>query len=339
MQEKLVQTLRNPANLIKIIPIFSFSISLLMLYFIYPESYEATWKGRTYYLFFLWLIFLKLLLNWEKIQVKIQKLKSIRFVSLLILILMPVVYVFVANFAGLNMVIVEVSPKHYYPGADPYYWARLMPLSVEYLVFALLFALMILTAYGKGSLGIFSLPLSFIIIIGSIYMIDNLYPFGEFAPFQIIVPTTTVLAAKFLSFMGYQTRIAGEVYGTPRLIVWNEKGIASYGIAWPCSGVDSLLLYSVVTILFLNNSFISRKRGIIYFLIGAIVTYLINILRIATIFIIAINHGTYSPEVQRFHDYYGPLYSITWIVSYPLLIIMAHSIWSKLKRKSPEDSA
>ncbi len=39
----------------------------------------------------------------------------------------------------------------------------------------------------------------------------------------------------------------------------------------------------------------------------------------ATIFIIAVNHGDWS----LFHNYYGELYSMTWIMAYPLLSLAA----------------
>jgi exosortase/archaeosortase family protein len=330
----VAQTIKkNPIILIKIAPILSFVIPLLILYYLYPESYEATWKGRTYYIFFIWLIFLELILNWEKIQIKINKIKSTRFIILIILLLIPTVYVIVANFSGLNTAIINISPKHYYPGANPFFWAELMPLSAEYLVFGMLFALIILVTYGVKGLNAFSLSLCLILIVGLIYIIDNLYPYGEFTPFQIIVPTTATLAANVLNLMGYQTKWIGQLFGTPTLMVWNQKGGASFGIAWPCSGIDSLIIYSVTILLFLKNSVFSWKQRTVYFIIGAVITYLINILRIATIFIIAIDYGVTSSQVQQFHNYYGSLYSITWIITYPLIIIGTQMLWRKTKNR------
>ncbi|MEM3715236.1 MAG: exosortase/archaeosortase family protein, partial [Nitrososphaeria archaeon] len=100
--------------------------------------------------------------------------------------------------------------------------------------------------------------------------------------------------------------------------------------------IDSLIIYSVTILLFLKDSVISWKQRTAYFLIGAAITYFINILRIATIFIIAIDYGATSPQVQQFHNYYGPLYSITWITAYPLIIIGTQALWRKIKsRKIP----
>ena len=166
-------------------------------------------------------------------------------------------------------------------------------------------------------------------IAGSIFLIENLYPFGEFSPFQMLVPTTITLANSLLTLMGYQTELSGQTYKTPVLKVRSERGEASFGIAWPCSGIDSLIIYSSVTILLLENDDSSLKHKVVYFLAGAMVTYFINVLRIVKIFTIAIEFGVTSLEVQRFHDYYGPLYSIAWIIMYQLIIVGSRSLWRK----------
>ncbi|MGB9779089.1 MAG: exosortase/archaeosortase family protein [Candidatus Bathyarchaeales archaeon] len=329
LKEKILnaaQTIKkNPTILVKIGPILSFITPFLILYYFYPASYEATWKGRTYYIFFIWLIFLELILSWEKIQVKIYKIRSKRFIAFTIASLLPTAYVIIANFCGLNAAIVNISPK----GS----WAEFMPLSIEYLLFAVLFALIILVANGINGLKDFLIPPCLIGIIGSIYLIDNLYPYGQFTPFQILVPTTAALAANILNLMGYQTEWVGQMYGTPVLLVSSPKGWAMAGIAWPCSGIDSLVIYSVTILLFLKNSSISWKHRTAYFIIGAVITYFINIMRIVTIFILGVNspQGMDSPQVTQFHNYYGALYSITWIITYPLIIIGTQALWRKIK--------
>jgi thaumarchaeosortase len=318
----------NNNILISILLIFAFTIPFFILYSLYPESYEATWKGRTYYLFFLWLIFLELILSWEKIQVnKLKKLKSIRTIAFIILLLLPTTYVVAANYYGLNNAIMELAIKNNVPRAHE------IPLSTEYLIFTMLFALTILLIHGHEGLMSHSISVIFLGIMGLIYTVDSLYPYGSFTPFQILVPTTATLAASVLTLMGYQTEWMGQFFGTPVLRVWNQKGEAFFGVAWPCSGIDSLIIYSVTVLLFLKGSVISWKQRAVYFIIGAAITYFINILRIATIFIIAIDYGMDSSQVQQFHNYYGSLYSITWIITYPLIIIGVQALWRKIKSR------
>ncbi len=311
---------KNTQILVKLSPVFSFIVPFLILYLLYPNSFETTWKGRTYYLFFLWLVSLEIILGWEEIQTSnVDKLRSVRTLAFIITLLLPTIYVVAANFYGLNSVIEEIAEQRNIP------WANVMPLSTEYLVFAVLFTLVILLEYGTNGLRD-SISTLFLGIIGAIYTIDNIYPQGRFTPFQVFVPTTTTLAAKVLDLMGYMTRL-GTSNGMPTLFAWNSQGAWGARIAWPCAGIESLLIYTVTVLLFLKKTAISWKHKTIYFVIGAIVTYFINILRIVTIFTIAINGGDY----MRFHDYYGQLYSITWIISYPLLIIGSRALWSKIR--------
>ncbi|MGC8896335.1 MAG: exosortase/archaeosortase family protein [Candidatus Bathyarchaeia archaeon] len=325
---------KNTSLLINILSILAFIIPFLILYSLYPESYEATWKGRTYYLFFIWLIFLEVILSWEKIQVnKLKKLKSIRTMAFIIFLLLPTTYVVAANYYGLNDTIMELAIKNNVPRANE------IPLSMEYLIFTIVFALTILLAHGLQGLMTHSISVIFLGIIGSIYTVDSIYPYGSFTPFQILVPTTATFAASVLNLMGYQTEWIGQLAGTPVLRVWNQKGEAEAGIAWSCSGIDSLLLYSVTLLLFLKNSGISWRQRTIYFIIGAIVTYFINIMRIVTIFILGVNYGGMdSPQVTQFHNYYGALYSITWIIAYPLIIIGTQALWRKIKSRRVQES-
>ena len=319
--------LRECANYFKILIIFlSFAIPFTVLYYLDAQSFNLTWKGRTFYLFFIWLFVLELVLNWEKYRSETaSKLSSTkRIFALCIALLLPTVYVVVANFFGLNVMIVDLARQFNVP------WVDWMPLSTEYLVFTVFFALIVLLAYGLGGLTDFSLSTFFLGAIGVVYMIDNLYPCGRFTPFQIFVPTTATLATNVLNSMGYHTLLQNSG-SMPDLAIWDSQGkVARFSIAWPCSGVESLLIYTVTVLLFLKKIAIPWKKRIIYFMIGATVTYFINVLRIVTIFVIAIDGGDY----MYFHDYYGQLYSITWIMSYLLIIMGSRILWSKIKSRT-----
>ena len=54
---------------------------------------------------------------------------------------------------------------------------------------------------------------------------------------------------------------------------------------------------------------------------------------------IGMEHGAASEAVDLFHKYYGPLYSITWIIVYPLLIYLGQGLWMRYKsRKVSKES-
>lgn len=324
---------KNVHILVKLSPILSFIVSFLILYLyqdiaypLYTNTFEMTWKGRTFYIFFLWLASLEMILSWEKLQSsQINKLRSIRTAAFILALLLPTIYVVVFNYYGLNHIIVDWAWQNKIAQCD---W---MPLSTEYLVLAVLFTLIIFLQYGVNGLKNISLSPVFLATIGIIYTIDNIYQYGSFTPFQILVPATATLAANVLNMMGYQTQWIGQHYGTPVLLAWNSKGAASFGIAWPCSGIESLLIYTLTILLFLKNTNIPWKQRITYFAVGAIITFFINVMRIATIFTIAIDTFPDPLPWRRFHDFYGQLYSVTWIVSYPLIIIATRALWRKIR--------
>ena len=335
MQNVLSFLKENTSKLLRLLPLLAFTLPFLWLYYLDPSSFELMWKGRTFQLFFIWLIALELILDWEKLQTsKIHNLFSARTVAFIATLALPTIYVWISNYWGLNTVITDVARQS---GVQ---WWDLMALATEYLVFSIFYCLMVFVLYGTKGLKTFSVPLFFLLAVGTLYTIDNLYPYGQFTLFQFLVPTTTTLASAVLNLWGYNTILTTQtdsIRGTLPLLTATDPNnplrSATFGVAWPCAGIESLLIFTVVVLLFLKRMPISWKAKIGYFVVGAAVTYLINILRIVAIFIIGVN----GQDVTPFHFYYGPLYSITWIVAYPLIILGSQSLWRKLK-KSKENN-
>jgi thaumarchaeosortase len=327
MQRILSSLKEHEDALLKLVPLLAFAVPLLWLYLLDAGSFELMWKGRTFQLFFVWLTALELILGWESLQPrKVSKSFSAKTLAFVAALVLPTMYVVLSNYLGLNTAITEVSKNI---GVT---WWDSMALSTEYLVFAALFCLMVFVQFGKKGLKDFSVPAVFLGIVGALYTIDNVFPYGQFTPFQLLVPTTASLAASTLNLMGYQTSLTAAD-AMPHLTATdpaNPLRTATFDIAWPCAGIESLLIFTVVALLFLKRMHISWKAKIGYFAVGAAVTYIINILRIATIFTIGMDGG----DVQMFHFYYGPLYSITWIVLYPLLILGSQMLWQKITGRS-----
>jgi thaumarchaeosortase len=328
---------KHMSELMKLLPSLAFAVPLLWLYFLDPGSFELMWKGRTFELFFLWLILLELILSWENLREgKINRVISARTFAFIAALLLPTVYVIISNYSGLNTIIADSARQ------ISVQWWDSMPLATEYLVFAVLFCLIVLLPYGAKGLKIFSVPPLFLAVVGALYTIDNVYPYGTFTPLQFLVPATTTLAAIVLNLMGYKTvlsTLTDPSRGSLTLLTatnpHNPMRNVTFEIAWPCAGIESLLIFAVVILLFLKRMPISWKAKTGYFAIGAAVTYFINIFRIVTIFTIGTNGG----DVDLFHYYYGPLYSVAWIVSYPVIILGSQSLWHKIAnrkdRKSP----
>jgi thaumarchaeosortase len=317
----------NRETQIRLMPLIALVVAFVWLGLLEPNSFGALWKGRTFEVFFIWLIGLELILDWNKLPTnKLDKKVSAREILFGISLLLPSLYVALSFYGGLNNAITSLSVQNGIP------WASSMPLSTEYLVFGLFLCTMILLAYGKKGLAAFAIPTFFAILIGTIYSIDNIFPYGQFTPFQIFVPTTAAIAQTVLSAMGYNTSL--DTSQTPTLQVWGTAGTAQFQIAWPCAGIESLLIFTVVALLFLKRMPLSLKAKVGFFVFGAAVMYLINIFRIVWIFLLGMNFGETSMQVQEFHFYFGHMYSMTWIIVYPLILIFGLILWKKTQTSS-----
>jgi thaumarchaeosortase len=337
-KEYLPKTKEHSSILIRLLPLIAFAVPLVLLYFLNPmdpnlklsaqDSFQLMWKGRTFQLFFIWLIALEFILSWENIKIEISKHNKVRLLGFAFVLVLPTLYVVLENYFGLNSAIANWTMQ-----SGVAFWDS-MPLAIEYLVFSLLFCVTIFLSFGKKGLAGFALPALFVGLVGVLYTVDNVFPYGQFTPFQLLVPTTATLAAGVLGLMG-NTAVFGTDLATsmPTLQVTGPLGTAKFAVAWPCAGIESLLIFTAVALLFLKRMNISWKAKISYFAIGAAVTYFINVLRIATIFTIGMEFGVNSNQVQTFHFYYGPLYSMAWIVSYPLIILASQGLWRKIKNR------
>ena len=320
--------------IVKLLPLLAFAAPLAVLFLLNPSdsylqvsaqgSFSLMWKGRTFQLFFVWLILLEFILNWDAFKPKITKLKPLSLAVFAVALLLPTFYVLSEYYLGLNGLIANWSMSNGVAFYDS------MPLSLEYLAFAVLFCAIAFFYFGKEGLAKLALPGLFSGLVGIIYLIDNVFPNGEFTPFQIMVPTTATLAAKVLSWQGCTTSLT-TVSGMPTLQATGPLGTATFSIAWPCAGIESFLIFTAVILVFLQQLHISWQAKAGYFAVGVVVTYFINVLRIVTIFNIGMQYGVESSQVQMFHFYYGPLYAITWIMSYPLIIFGTQIFWRRIR--------
>ena len=293
--------------------------------------FDYTWIGRLFLLFFLWLFVLEHILNLEKPSKKDLETKPrshFKVLAIFICALIPLFYIFSVNFLGLDQTVIKVGEmlRGEYWRTNFSDWKHILraawPLSLEYLVFTFSFLATIILAYGKAGLKAFSITLTLIGGMGIVYLIDTFYPYAVFTPFQILALPTAAFAATLLEIMGYQfiLSFSSALESTPIIRTYSGGEMVSISIAWPCAGVHTLFLYALIILLMFKRSDIPRFRKIIYFVIGAIGTYSVNVLRIVIYFIIRVNQGLTA--AQTFHDTYGELLFIGWILIYIMLIIL-----------------
>ena len=302
--------------------------------------FDYTWVGRLFLLFFLWLFVLEFLnLKRSSEDLETPSISRFRIVAALVCAAVPLIYVVGANFLGGSQAVIDIGDAlrgDYWRQVSPW-WDLLLNaewiIVFEYLLFTFSFLATILLAYGRSGLRDYSITAGLIVGVTAAYSLDVFFPYGVLRPLQMVTLPTAALAAGFLELIGYMftLRYSPGPNAMPiiRLYRYNATtGVrqvvgGSVGIAWPCAGVHSLFLFTLIILLLFKRSDISGFRKVIYFIVGAIGTYIFNILRIATYFIILYNtYDTSRMDVaQTFHDVYGDLFSVVWILSYMVLVI------------------
>jgi exosortase/archaeosortase family protein len=289
--------------------------------------FELTWKGRLFLLVFLWIILVESAMDWNKFVDEKPKNRYIIIASL-VCALIPTFYVLATNFFGLDLTVLRIGHDVFgilsVRGAnEPWDFLHLhWPITCEYLVFAVFFISAVLLAYKTKGLKALSISFALLGGIGVAYMFDTIYPFGVFRPLQAFALPTAAVAAALFDLLGYTVRLVFPIYAAesslPSLTVIMGGKSASATIAWACAGVQSLLLYVVIILVFFKKADISGFRKLAYFIIGLFGTFFVNVLRVFSILIIMLNYGNEAGTI--FHNTYGEIYSVIWILLFILLI-------------------
>lgn len=289
--------------------------------------FELTWKGRMFYLLFLWLLFIELIIDWKSFSEHKPRNRYIILASL-IFALIPTVYILAVNFLGLDLTILQIGRSIFGVRAGPTdnpsdFLFKDWPLTCEYIVFTVFFLSATILAYGKKGLKTWSISFALIGGISIAYLIDTVIPFGIFKPLQEFALVTGASAAALFDLLGY--RIVQLSFPPPSIIP--ETGLltrlnvnsVSVDIGWACAGVQSLFLYLLIILVFFKKSNISAFRKSVYFTIGLFGTFLTNVLRVYSIVVIMLNFGQAAGE--NFHNSIGETYFLIWMALYIVLIV------------------
>jgi len=297
------------------------------MYFNENFVFELTWKGRMFLLVFLWILLVESVIDWKKLMEEKPESRSVMLASI-VCAFVPTVYVLATSFFGFDLTVLRIGQEVFgirsvTSANEPWDFLHLQwPISCEYLVFAVFFISAVMLAYRTRGLKSLSISLTLLGGIGVAYMFDTIYPFGIFRPLQAFALPTAAVAAALFDLLGYTVRLVFPVYSVesylPALTVTAGERTASVTIAWACAGVQSLLLYLVIILVFFKKADISAFRKLAYFIIGLFGTFFVNVLRVFSILIVMLDSGKEAGEI--FHNTYGEIYSVIWILLFILLI-------------------
>lgn len=328
----------------------SFIIMMLVAYVIDPLSFQEVWKGRAFYLFFLWLFALEFIIGSQSPASKANLGTDwARIVGGFFMLMIPTIYIVESYMFGLNSTIIgfgkflgvgqglSLSDQTYFINSS-------FPLSVEYLVTATSIFIGIFLLLDFEGTKQFSISVSLLAMMGIFYMVDTFRPYAtaSFPNFwsllsplfpnsqtsiQGFVPFLSSIVATVMQKMGYVVQmVVLKQDGAVQMVVNN----AGFTIYWPCAGIHSLFIYTFVILLFLKGSPMSLGKKVGCLVIGAVGTFFVNVLRIVSIISIYIGQG--ADAGNYFHNYYGELFFLTWIVIYLFALV---SVQRLMIRKTP----
>jgi len=281
--------------------------------------FELTWKGRLFYLLFLWLFLLESIIQWGKVKALQRKMSFQKTVLLLsIPTFLIFLYLVMTNFLGASNYLLSDIAKQL--GIKDWYWINFhWPLALEYIVFSLFFTALICINYEKKSVFMFfAFPLVILWGMSAMYLIDVLYPYGKLKFIQILSLPTSAWAVSLMEFLGCNVIFRYDTSsGLPVIRILAQSPTGEYpaaAVGWPCSGVHSLFLYVLIIVPLLKQYGIAKSKKVAYFLIGSLFTYTMNILRVVSYFLVYLYYGGESARV--FHDIYGEFFFLTFIITF-----------------------
>jgi exosortase/archaeosortase family protein len=310
----------------------SFIIMLIVVYVFEPLSFQEIWKGRAFYLFFLWLFALELILGGLKSKQETHLQSDwARFIVGGFILMIPTIYLVEFFMFGLNNSIIGFG--RFLGVEQGWQLDSSFPISFEYLIVAVsVFVGMFLLLDFEG-IRQFSISISLLGLMGVFYMLDTFRPYATasfpnvFSLLPLNLPQPNVSIQGFVPFMSSMVAVVTQRLGyTVQMVVLSQTGAVQmlaggwpFVIYWPCAGVHSLFIYTFVILLFLKGSPMSLGAKIGSLVIGAVGTFFVNILRIVSIVDISITQG--DAFGQYFHNYLGELFFLFWIVIYLFALV------------------
>jgi thaumarchaeosortase len=291
-------------------------------------TFDVTWKGRMFYLFFAWFLVMEAAFGWQEMNKRKTKNHVLLGASLACAAI-PTGYILATNFLGLDLSLLQSGisagiPAVYSDNTPSDFLHLFWPLSIEYLVFLASFTAAVLLAYKPKGIRTFAVSLTLLGGIGIAYMLDTVFPFGVLKPLQEIALPITATTAALFDLLGYNVMFSFPVNSggsmLPALMVNNGVTAATVTVSWACAGVYSILLYVLVMLVFFKRTNISSFRKLVYFIVGLIGTFFAAVLRIFAIILVYLYNG--KAAGVTFHNTYGELFGFTWIFGFILLIVL-----------------
>jgi len=160
-------------------------------------------------------------------------------------------------------------------------------------------------------------PLIYLLGMVSFLFIDVILPENTLGPFGYVVPPVLQMVAALLDlFTPGDARSAGNI-----LTLHNNLGTMNLQVFWPSAGLDGIVIGLLVVVAICVKLGTGWMRGTAYLLVGAVGSFLVNVLRLVLLAIYALSQITNPLGFEAFHSVAGDLVFIPWIILYIVFIL------------------
>ncbi len=222
-----------------------------------------------------------------------------------------IVTYFVAVYAlGQSVLVAQLGFKFGYVSTPQILsWTRMW----DYVLYTIYTSTIVVLSFGFSKLKHFPTPMVFLSGMAFILLLDATFPYGSMQSLQALVQPILAVTVFLLRFVGVRV----DLVGGESLAVWGQKGFLFIDIYWQCAGILSMSIYFMVIIILMVKLETSVARKLVYAALGAMGTYLVNIVRIFLI----IYYGAFiDVNLRMFHESIGEVLFTIWIVAYLLIV-------------------
>lgn len=312
MEEKLVKDSLFGRYTSIIITILLVS-PIIFTFAIAPDTFNMSWnEGRGGFLFALAFI------GAEIIGTKF-KISKRRFYAVLPITAVVIVYFTLLDF-GLRSSIMDAASSYNVRLIDSWAWMW------DFIVMAIYIAVALTVLYGKNWLKI--APAGPIYLFGNaiILSLDAFFPYDTLGPLQFFVPFMLQADTWIINVFDL-----GQAFTRENVIILQgQHGSMALQVFWPSAGVHSMIIYTLVMMAFLFKMNIAPKRKIMYFVMGATGTVIVNMIRIFSLSLFALLISTNAAKFEEFHSIAGEIMFLPWLAAY--LFIVMHIEGNRIKK-------
>ena len=290
-----------------------------------PDSIKKSWnEGRAGFLFAM--VFIAAELIGSKHQIDKKKLSII--IGLLSLTIGYFIAIEYKIPLGLKQTIIDAAPSFNVQQLDS--WIFMW----DFIVMAVYIGICIAILYGKKGYKIAPAGLLFLAGIAVILSLDAFFPKDTLGPLQYIVPIYLQIDQAVIRFIDSSILDLGPSLPASALdnvlFLNGLHGPFVLQVFWPSAGVHSMIIYTLVMLIFILKMEIPMKRKMGYFLIGTIGTAAVNVVRIISLSLFALIVSADYTDWQPFHSIAGEIIFIPWLFIYLYSVL---SLEKRLARK------